>query len=58
MNHTQTQIDLDAVMKQAHQLRADAMADVFAKASKKLSAVFVSELRLTRESALARLQAA
>lgn len=58
MDYMNSEVDLDAVMKQAHQLRAEAMAELFTHMSKTLSNIFVSELRLTRESTLARLKTA
>lgn len=48
-------VDLDAAIKEAQALRSQALAEIINSTSKRLSRVFVSELRTTRESALARL---
>lgn len=55
MPYTYATVDLDAAIKEAQALRSQALAEIINSTSKRLSRVFVSELRTTRESALARL---
>jgi hypothetical protein len=55
MPYTYATVDLDAAIKEAQALRSQALAEMINSTSKRLSRVFVSELRTTRESALARL---
>ena len=55
MPYTYATVDLEAAIKEAQALRSQALAELVDTTSKRLSRVFVSELRTTRESALARL---
>ncbi len=55
MPYTYATVDLEAAIKEAHELRSQALANFVGTTSKRLSRVFVSELRTTRESTLARL---
>ena len=55
MPYTYATVDLDAAIKEAQALRSQALAEMINSTSKRLSRVFISELRTTRESALARL---
>jgi hypothetical protein len=55
MPYTYETVDLDAVIQEAQALRSQALAEMINSASKRLGRVFISELRTTRESALARL---